>query len=68
MALLYRSRAQWCEQHGERVPTSTAFGDELTEKGHGKRKSHGKLYRQGLRLKPRNAGGPDSSGQYDPFV
>ena len=57
---LFREYAAWCEANGEEAGTQRRFGDILTAKGFGVRRSNGK-WRIGVALK--EGGGEDSAGQ-----
>ena len=48
---IYRTYVDWCRENGEEELNQRRFGQALTERGIGKRKSGGSIMRLGLRLK-----------------
>jgi putative DNA primase/helicase len=59
---LYRDHARWCQDRGEYIPSSTAFGEQLGERGFAKKESNGRTYRLGLKLRPDEAARPVAGG------
>lgn len=55
---LYADFKHFCEEQSmEKVPTPTAFGNNLAERQHKRKKSGGVIWREGIRLKGNENGG-----------
>jgi len=50
---LHTAYMKWCVRNGVEAMSKNGFAKELTERGFGKAKRHGKRFRTGLRLKKR---------------
>lgn len=60
---LYDDFKHFCEEQGmEKVPTPTAFGNNLAERQHKRKKSGGIIWREGIRLKDATQRDSDDDG------
>jgi putative DNA primase/helicase len=61
---LYAAYVAWCEEGREGTPVKqTAFGREMESRGHGKRVTGGRTFRQGLRFRIQLPADDDTQGE-----